>query len=118
MKQTLPPLNQYTVEIRRQIYLGRQTSPLADNTIIQVREQIILSSVYEQIPAIHQLEQEPQDLQVFHIANLTFNSPQITTQLISDSPVICDDRAFTEYVKRRRKMPQIYQSGFNFPPTI
>ena len=57
------------------------------------------SSVYEQILAICQLEQEPQDLQVFHIENLTFSSPQISTQLISDSPAICDDRAFTEYIK-------------------
>ena len=64
LKQTLPPLDQYALEIRKQIYRGRQTSPLPDNTIIQVREQIVLSSVYEQIPAIHQLEQEPRDLQV------------------------------------------------------
>ena len=74
-----------------QIYHGRQTSPLEDNTIIQVWEQIILSSVYEQIPAIRQLEQEPQDLQVFHIENFTFSSPQISIELISDPPVICDD---------------------------
>ena len=75
----------------RQIYCGRQTSPPADNTIIYVGEQIILSSVYEQILAIHQLEQEPQDLQVSHTENLTFSSPQIATQLISDPPVVCDD---------------------------
>ena len=87
----MPPLNQYAVEIRKQIYRGRQTSPPEDDIIIQVREQIVLPSVYEQIPVIHQLEQEPQDLQVFHIGNFTLSIPQISIEFTSDPLVICDD---------------------------
>ena len=74
-----------------------QVSPPPKELLIEVREQLIQSSFTDQIPSIQDLHQDSQVCETEYLLHL--HIPNIIIERTYSPPVICNDRAFTEFVQ-------------------
>ena len=77
-----------------------QTSPPLDKYLTDVREKLIIFSSPEQTSSIQNIQQECSDSQVFQTEQLLLlHTPNIFIEWTYSPLVICNDRAFTEFVQ-------------------
>ena len=93
-----------------------QTSPPPKELLIKVREQLIQSPFMEQIPSLQNLQQDSQVFDTEHLLNL--HTPNVSIERTYSPQVICNDRAFTEFVNGEERCLKFCQPGLNFPPVI
>ena len=72
-----------------------QISPPSEELLTEVREQLIPPSFTEQIPYIQDLHQNSQVHETEHLLHL--HTPNVSVEWTYSPPVICNDRAFTEF---------------------
>ena len=85
-----------------------QTSPPPEELLTEVREQLIQPSFMEQIPSI-------QDLQVFDTEHLLIlHTPNISIERTCSPSVICNDRAFTEFVNGEERCLKFINQDLTF----
>ena len=74
-----------------------QTSPTPPEELLtEVREQLMQPLFIEQIPSIKDLQQDSQVFDTEHLLNL--HTPNISIERTYSPLVVCNDRAFTEFV--------------------
>ena len=88
-----------------------QTSP-PEELLTEVREQLIQPPFMEQIPSIQDLQQDSQVFDTEHLLDL--HTPNISIEKIYSPLVICNDRAFTEFVKGEERCLKV----INLPPIM
>ena len=77
------------------------TSPPHEESITEVREQLIQPPFTEQITSFQDTQQ---DFQVFDFEySLNLHIPNVSIERIHSLPVVHNDRAFTEFVKREER---------------
>ena len=91
----LQPQDQHHQQVKTSNLLV-QTSPPPEELLIEVREQLIQPPFMEQIPSIQDLQQDSQVFDTEHLLNL--HAPNISIERTYSPLVICNDRAFTEFV--------------------
>ena len=74
-----------------------QISPPPEELLTEVREQLIPPSFTEQILSIQDLHQDPQVHETEHLLHL--HTRNVSVEWTYSPPVICNDRAFTEFVQ-------------------
>ena len=74
-----------------------QIPPPPEELLTEGREQLILPSFTEQIPSIQDLHQDSQVRETEHLLHL--HTPNVSVEQTYSPPVICNDRAFTEFVQ-------------------
>ena len=120
-----PPLDEFLTEVREQLVILIQTSPLLNEFLTKVREQLTIFSSTEQISFIQDIQQECSDSQVFQIEQLLLlHTPNIFIEQTYSPPVVCNDRAFTEFIQGEERCLKFINQDltfFNhpaFPPTF
>ena len=78
-----------------------QTSPPPEELLTEVREQLIQPSFMEQIPSIQDLQQDSKVFDIEHLLNL--HTPNISIERTYSPLIVCNDRAFTEFVKGEQR---------------
>ena len=66
----------------------------------------------EQIPSIQDLQQDSQVFDTAHLINL--HTPNVSIERTYSPPVICNDRAFTEFVKGEKRCPKFINQDLTF----
>ena len=84
-----------------------QTSPPPEELLIEVREQLIQPPFMEQMPSTRDLQQDSQVFDTEHLLNL--HTPNISIERTYSPLVICNDRAFTEFVNGEERCLKIHQ---------
>ena len=89
-----------------------QTSPPPEELLTEVREQLIQPLFMEQIPSIQDLQQDSQVFDTAHLLNL--HTPNISIERTYSPPVVCNDRAFTEFVKGEERCLKFINQDLTF----
>ena len=89
-----------------------QTSPPPEELLTKVREQLIQLPFMEQIPSIQNLQQDSQVFDTEHLLNL--HTPNISIERTYSPPVICNDRAFTEFVNGEERCQKFINQDLTF----
>ena len=119
--QIPPSLDEFLTEVRGQLIILTKTSPPLDEFFTKVKEQLTIFSSTKQISSIQDIQQEYSDSLVFQ----TEQSLLLQTPNGTNSPlVICNDRAFTEFVQGEERCLKIINQDLTFlqsssiPPTF
>ena len=92
-----------------------QTSPLLDEYLTEVREQLIRFSSPEQTSSILDIQQECSDSQVFQTEQLLLlHTPNVFIEQTYSPLVICNDRAFTEFVQGEERCLKFINQDLTF----
>ena len=98
--QISPPPDEFFTEVREQLIILIQTLPPLDEYLTEVREWLIIPSFTEQIPSIQDIQQDSSNSQVFEPEHLLLlHNSNVFIEWRYFPPVICNDRAFTEFVQ-------------------
>ena len=89
-----------------------QTSPPPEELLTEVREQLIQPSFMEQIPSIQDLQQDSQVFDTEHLLNL--HTPNTSIQKTYSPLVICNDQAFTKFVKGEERCLKFINQDLTF----
>ena len=89
-----------------------KTSPPPKEHLIEVREQLIQPPFMEQIPSIQDLQQDSQVFDTEHLLNL--HTPNISIERTYTPLVICNDRAFTEFVNGEERCQKFINQNLTF----
>ena len=89
-----------------------QISPPPEELLTEVREQLIQPSFIEQIPPIQDLCQDSQVHETEHLLHL--HTPNISVEWTYSPPVICNDRAFTEFVQGEERCLKFINQDLTF----
>ena len=89
-----------------------QTSPPHEELLTEVREQLMQPSFMEQIPSIQDLQQDSQVFNTEHLLHL--HTPNVSIEQTYSSPVICNDRAFTEFVQGEERCLKFINQDLTF----
>ena len=89
-----------------------QTSPPPEELLTEVREELILPPFMEQIPSIQDLQQDSQIFDTEHLLNL--HTPNISIERTYSPPVVCNDRAFTEFVNGEERCLKFINQDLTF----
>ena len=89
-----------------------QTSPPHEELITEVREQLIQPSFIEQIPSIMDLQQDSQVFDTEHLLNL--QTPNVSIESTYSPLVICNNRAFTEFVNGEERCQKFINQDVTF----
>ena len=85
-----------------------QISPLLDEFITEVREQLTIFLSVEQTPSIQEIQQECCEPQVFEPEQFFSYPPHIFIKRTYAPLVVCNDSTFMEFVPRGGEMLKIY----------
>ena len=92
-----------------------QISPLLDEFLTKVREQLIIFSSTEQTSSIQDIQQECSDSQVFQTEqSLLLHTPNIFIEWTYSLPVICNDHAFTKFVQGEERCLKFINQDLTF----
>ena len=89
-----------------------QTSPPPKELLIEVREQLIQCPFTEHIPSHQDLQQDSQVFDTEHLLNL--HTPNISIERTYSPLVICNDRAFTEFVNGEERCLKFVNQDLTF----
>ena len=89
-----------------------KTSPPPEELFIEVRKELIQPSFMEQIPSIKDLQQDSQVFDTEHLLNL--HTPNISIERTYSPLVICNDRAFTEFVNGEERCQKFINQDLTF----
>ena len=89
-----------------------QTSQPPEELLTEVREELIQPLFTEQIPSIQDLQQDSQVLDTEYL--LYLHTPNISIKWTYSPPVICNDRAFTEFVQGEEKCLKFINQDLTF----
>ena len=89
-----------------------QTSLPPEELLTEVREQLIHSPFTEQIPSIQDLQQDSQVFDTEHLLNL--HTPNIFIERTYSPPIVCNDRAFTEFVNGMERCQKFIKQVLTF----
>ena len=110
-----PPPDEFLTKVREQLIILIQISPPLDEFLTEVREQLIIFSSTEQISSIQDIHQECSDSQVFQTEQLLLlHTPNIFIEWTYSPPVICNDRAFTEFVQGEERCLKFINQDLTF----
>ena len=92
-----------------------QISPLLDEFLTKVREQLIVFSSTEQTSSIPNIQQECSGSQVFQKEQLLIlHTPNIFIEWTYSSPAICNDPAFTKFVQGEERCLKFINQDLTF----
>ena len=92
-----------------------QKSPPLDEYLTEVREQLIRFSSPEQTSSILDVQQECSDSQVFQTEQLlVLHTPNVFIEQTYSPLVICNDRAFTEFVQGEERCLKFINQDLTF----
>ena len=86
--------------------------PPPEELLTEVREQLIPPSFTEQIPSIQDLHQDSQVHETEHLLHL--HTPNISEERTYSPPVVCNDRAFTEFVQGEERCLKFINQDLTF----
>ena len=113
--QISPLPDEFLTEVREQLIIQIQTSPLIDEYLTEVREQLIIPSFTEWIPSSQDFQQESSNSQVFETEHLLLlHNPNISIERTYSPLVICNDRAFTEFVQGEERCLKFINQDLTF----
>ena len=113
--QISPPPEEFLTEVREPMIILIQTLPLLDEYLTKARKQLIMPSSTEQIPSSQDLQQESSDSQVFETEHLLIlHTLNIFIEQTYSSLVICNDRAFTEFVQGQERCLKFINQDLTF----
>ena len=102
--QISPSPDEFFTQVREQLIILIQTLPSLDEYLTEVREQLIIPSFTEQISSIQDIQQDSSDSQVFETERLLLlHTPNVFIEWTYSPTVICNDRAFTEFVQGEKR---------------
>ena len=91
-----------------------QIPPQLDECITEVREQLTIFSSVEQTPPIQEIQQECCELQVFEAEQFFSYTPHIFIECTYAPPVVCNDRAFMEFVQGEERCLKFISQDLTF----
>ena len=92
-----------------------QISPLLDEFLTKVREQLIVFSSTEQTSSIQDIQQECSDSQVFETEQLLFlHTPNVFIEWTYYPSVICNDHAFTRFIQGEERCLKFINQDLTF----
>ena len=89
-----------------------KTSPPPEELLTEVREELIQPSVTKQIPSIQDLQQDSQVFDTEHLLHL--HTPNISMEQTYSQLVICNDRAFIEFVQGKERCLKFINQDLTF----
>ena len=89
-----------------------QISPPPEELLTEVRVELIQPSFTEQIPSIQDLHQDSQVHETEHLLHL--HTPNIIVEWTYSPLVICNDRAFTEFVQGEERYLKFINQDLTF----
>ena len=89
-----------------------QTSPLPEELLIEVREQLIQPPFMKQMPSLQDLQQDSQVFDTEYSLNLHIS--KVSIERTYSRPVIYNDQAFTEFANREERCLKFVNQDLTF----
>ena len=112
--QTLPSLDEYIIEVKKQVQVLIQTLPPLDEFISEVMEQVIVLSSTEEISSLHEIQQEHCESQVFDVEQFFSYPPHTYREHTCTPPVVCNDRTLSEFIKGEERCLKFINQDLTF----
>ena len=91
-----------------------QIPPPLDEFLTVVREQLTVFPSTEQASPIQEIQQEFCDSQVFETEQVFLHTPHVFIECTYVPPVVCNDRAFTEFVQGEERCLKFFSQDLTF----